>query len=167
MTEVWDDRRSGTVNNLVSTTLHSSSRIGCLGFLEESANMGQPIVWATLPPREKIVARGVATALRALVGVKALSCIRHHILRNKNGFEMWRLLYKEYKPDTATRKVGLLERVMDDQPTPRDFGIWILRRLDLVGECEQARHKGRSRAQEISQGAQRSPRVREATVSER
>ena len=26
---------------------------------------------------------------------------------------MWRLLYKEYKPDTATRKVGLLERAME------------------------------------------------------
>ena len=32
-------------------------------FLEESANMGQPIRWATLAAREKVVARGVATAL--------------------------------------------------------------------------------------------------------
>ena len=53
---------------------------------------------------------------------------------------MWKLLYKEYKPDTATRKVGLLERVMDDQPTHgEDFGDWFLKWLDLVGECEQAR----------------------------
>ena len=53
---------------------------------------------------------------------------------------MWRLLYREYKPDTATRKVGLLERVMDDQPAPgMDFGDWFLRWLDLVGECEKAR----------------------------
>ena len=29
---------------------------------------------------------------------------------------------------------------MDDQPAPRmDFGDWILRWLDLVGECEKAR----------------------------
>ena len=53
---------------------------------------------------------------------------------------MWRLLYRKCKPDTATRKVGLLERVMDDQPAPgMDFGDWFLRWLDLVGECEKAR----------------------------
>ena len=53
---------------------------------------------------------------------------------------MWRLLYREYKPDTKTRKVRLLEIVLDDQPAPgMDFGDWFLRRLDLVGECEKAR----------------------------
>ena len=40
-------------------------------FLEESVTMAQPIQWATLTPREKVVARGVATSLRALVGGKA------------------------------------------------------------------------------------------------
>ena len=96
-------------------------------FLEESVTMAQPIQWATHTPREKVVARGVATALRALIGGKALSCIRHHP-EKLNGFEMWRLLYREYKPDTATRRVGLLERVMDDQPAPgMDFGDWFLR----------------------------------------
>ena len=75
-------------------------------FLEESVTMAQPIQWAT---REKVVARGVATALQALIGGKALSCIRHHP-EKLNGFEMWRLLCREYKLDTATRKVGLLER---------------------------------------------------------
>ena len=100
-------------------------------FLEESVTMAQPIQWATLTLREKVVARGVATALRALIGGKALSCIRHHP-EKLNGFEMWRLLYREYKPDTATRKVGLLERVMDDQPAPGmtleigSSGGWIL-----------------------------------------
>ena len=108
-------------------------------FLEESVTMAQPIQWATLTQREKVVARGVATALRALIGGKALTCIRHHP-EKPNGFEMWRLLYRAYKPDTATRKVGLLERVMDDQPAPgMDFGDWFLRWLDLVGECEKAR----------------------------
>ena len=47
-------------------------------FLEELVTMAQPIQWATLTPREKVVARGVATALRALIGGKALSCTRHH-----------------------------------------------------------------------------------------
>ena len=83
--------------------------------------------------------QGVATALRALIDGKALSCTRHHP-EKLNGFELWRLLYREYKPDTATRKVGLLERVMDDQPAPgMDFGDLFLRWLDLVGECEKAR----------------------------
>ena len=118
--------------------------------------VAQPIQWVTLTAREKVVARGVATGL---IGGKALSCIRHHP-EKLNGFEMWRLLYREYKPDTATRKVFLLERVTDDQPAPRmDFGDWFLRLLDLVGECEQA--CGRmidddisvGDAQEISQGA--------------
>ena len=75
-------------------------------------NIGQSIIRATLAAREKIVARGVATALRALVGGKALSCTRHHP-EKQNEFEMWRLLYKEYMLDTETRKLGLLERVMD------------------------------------------------------
>ena len=44
-------------------------------FLEESVTMAQSIQWATLTPREKVVARRVATALRALIGGKALSCI--------------------------------------------------------------------------------------------
>ena len=98
-------------------------------FLEESVTMAKPIQWETLTPREKVVARGVVTALRALmIGGKAPSCIRHHP-EKLNGFEMWRLLYREYKPDTATRKVGLLERVKDDQPAPgMDFGDWFLRR---------------------------------------
>ena len=53
---------------------------------------------------------------------------------------MWRLLYKEYKPDIAMRKVGLLERVMDDQLAPRvDFSDWFVKWLDLAGEGEQAR----------------------------
>ena len=54
------------------------------GLLEESAHMGRPIVLATLGPREKVAARGVATALRALVGGKALSCIRH---RQRNSMD--------------------------------------------------------------------------------
>ena len=123
-------------------------------FLEESVTMARPIQWAH--HERKLWPRGVATALRAL---EALSCIRHHP-EKLNGFEMWRLLHREYKPDTATRKVGLLERVMDDQPAPgMDFRDWFLRWLDLVGECEKARGRmidddiSGGDAQEISQGA--------------
>ena len=59
-------------------------------------NMGRPIVWATLATR------------------------KDRSQRRRNDGD-----YKEYKPDTAKRKVGLLERVMDDQPAPGvDFGDW-------------------------------------------
>ena len=37
---------------------------------------------------------------------KSPSCIRHHP-EKQNGFDMWGLLYKEYRSDTATRKAGL------------------------------------------------------------
>ena len=101
--------------------------------------MAQPMQWATLTPREKVVARGVATALWALIGGMALSCIRHHP-EKLNGFEMWRLLCREYEPGAAAVGVGLPERVMDDQLAPgMDFGDWFLRWLDLVGESEEAR----------------------------
>ena len=93
----------------------------------------------TLEPQEKVVARGVATALRALVGGKALSCIRHHP-KKRNEVEVWRLLYNEYRPDTATRKIGLLESAMEDHPLQgRDLSDWFIRWLDLIGVCEQAR----------------------------
>ena len=43
---------------------------------EESSRMGRQIVFATIKPRERVVARGVTGALRASVGEKALSCPR-------------------------------------------------------------------------------------------
>ena len=135
----WNGEPSGSDDFAIKfSNLLSGLPRDAESFLEESVTMAQPIQWATLTAREKVVARGVAAALRALIGGEALSCIRHHP-EKLNGFEMWRLLYGEYKPDTATRKVGLLERVMDDQPAPgMDFGDWFLRWLDLVGECEKA-----------------------------
>ena len=125
---VWTILRSSSSNRL-SGFPEDAER-----FLEESANTGQPILWATLAAREKVVTRGVATTVRAPVGGNALSCIRHHP-EKQNGFKMWKLLYKEYnKTDTATRKVGLLERVMVGQPAPGvDFiSDWF---LNVVGSC--------------------------------
>ena len=127
-------------------------------FLVESVTMAQPIQWVTLTPREKFVSRRVATALGALIGGKALTCIRHHF-EKLNGFEMWSLLFREYKPDTATRKVGLLERVMDDQPASgMDFGEWFLRWPDLVGECEKARGRMIDDAIKVAVMLKRSPK---------
>ena len=61
---------------------------------------------------------------------------------------------------------------MDDQLAPgMDFGEWFFRWLDLVGECEEERGRmicddiSGGDVQEISQGAQRSLRVEESTVS--
>ena len=71
-------------------------------FLEESVNMGWPIVWATLAPREKIVARGVAPELWWVGKLRVASDIT---FAKQNRFEMWRLFHKECKRDTATRKV--------------------------------------------------------------
>ena len=124
---------------VVSTTLHSSSRTGRLGFAEMRRDS-----WKSLQPWVSRGARkGCGQRRRncfASSGRRhSLSCIRHH-LEKQNGFEMWRLLCKENKPDTATRKVGLLGRVMDDQLAPGvDFSDWFLKWLDLVGDSEQAR----------------------------
>ena len=78
---LWADRRSGTENpaQSMSSFLKFMSWLSGLlgdaeGLLDESVHMSQPIVWRTLEPRGKVVARGVATALRAFVGGKALSC---------------------------------------------------------------------------------------------
>ena len=53
----------------------SGLRVSPERLLEASANMGQPILWATLAAREKVVARGVATALRAQAGGKVVNFI--------------------------------------------------------------------------------------------
>ena len=83
----WNDESSGfddfafKFSNLLSGLPGDAEK-----FLEESANVGQPIMRATLTAREKVAARGVATALRARVGGKSLRCIRHHLEKN-NGCE--------------------------------------------------------------------------------
>ena len=91
-------------------------------FLEESSHIERQIVFAALEPREEVVARGVATARRALVSGKALGCIRP-CPEKQNRFELWRLLNKECRPDTATRKVGLLERVMEDHLLKEEISV--------------------------------------------
>ena len=69
------------------------------------------------------------------------------------------MLYREYKPDTATRKVGLLERVMDDHTAPgMDVRDWFLRWLDLVGECEKARGRMIDDDIKVAVMLQRSPK---------
>ena len=95
----WNDNFSFKFSNWLSALPGDAER-----FLEESVKTAHPIVWATLATREKIVATGVSTALRAVVGGKPPSCIRHQ--EKRRGFVR------------GTKKVGLLERAMDDQSTP-------------------------------------------------
>ena len=98
-------------------------------------------LFATLEPREEVVARGVATARRALVSGKGLGCVRHYP-ENHNGFELSRLLFKEYRPDTATRKVGLLERVMEHHLLKEEISVtglfsgwtWLVSASKRVGD---------------------------------
>ena len=48
------------------------------------------------------------------------------------------LFPKEYRPDTATRKAGLLERVTDDlSPQGGNLGDCLVSWLDIIGECEK------------------------------
>ena len=67
-TEVWNERRSnGESSGFDDSPFKFSSWLSGLPgdaerFLEESANMGQSIMWATLAARDTIVARGVAIA---------------------------------------------------------------------------------------------------------
>ena len=99
-------------------------------FLGESANMGQPLMWATLAALAKIVARG------ALVGGTALSCIRRHP-EKQNGFEMWRLLQRR---------------------SACSWSHWFLSWLDLVGECEQARGRMIDDDKKVAVMLKRSPK---------
>jgi len=51
---------------------------------------------------------------------KALNIVKQ--VERGNGFEAWRRLWSEYRPNIAGRKVNLLERVMEDKPGPgEDF----------------------------------------------
>ena len=107
--------------------------------LEKAISYTAPIPMEPMTENEKIMARGIASALKALIGGKALTSVRH-LPERMNGFEMWRILAREYRPDTATRKLGMLERVMEDAPrSGEDFGDWVHRWMDLVGETEKAR----------------------------
>ena len=49
---------------------------------------------------------------------------------------------REYRPNTASRKVSMLERVMEEAPASGEsFGDWFFRWLEIVRACEEARQK--------------------------
>ena len=109
--------------------------------LDSAVKLQMPIALSSMSEKEKVMARGIATGLRALVGGKALMIIRH-LPERSNGFEMWRTLHREYRPETATRKFGMLERIMHDEPRANEeFGEWFHRWMDMVSETEKVREK--------------------------
>ncbi len=62
----------------------------------------------------RIMSRSVLQALKNLTDGKALSIIKQ--VEKGNGFEAWRRLWAEYRPNIAGRKVSLLEQVMVTKP---------------------------------------------------
>ena len=68
--------------------------------------------------------KGVVVFLRSLDVSKALNIIPN-LPERQHGFDMGELLFREYRPDLATSKVALLERVMQETPTSNEvFGDW-------------------------------------------
>ena len=71
--------------------------------------------------------------------VRQLSDASDTILRSKVRSRHGQLFPKEYRPDTVTRKAGLLERVTDDlSPQGGNLGDCLVSWLDIIGECEKA-----------------------------
>ena len=56
------------------------------------------------------MAKGIHQSLRIPVEGKALNIVKS--VRDGNGFEVWRRLWAEYRPNVAGRKTSLLENVM-------------------------------------------------------
>ena len=76
--------------------------------LEFASTQGEEIEWVTVGRRQKVMAQGVAQALKSMVDGKALDIVKS-VVERSNGFEMWRRLWAEYRPQSAGRKVCLLE----------------------------------------------------------
>ena len=98
------------------------------------------ITMATLTERQRVVAKAVSLALKTMTGGKALNIVKQ--VERGNGFEAWRRLWSEYRPNIAGRKVNLLERVMEDKPASgEDFSSWYFSWTEKIRETEEARKK--------------------------
>ena len=95
--------------------------------LEFASIHGEEIEWASVGRRQKIMAQGVAQALKSMVDGKALDIVKS-VPDKSNGFEMWRRLWAQHTPQSAGWKGCLLESVMDDRPKDGgDFSTWYYR----------------------------------------
>ena len=112
----WDGKESGfdSFAFKFSNWLAALPR-NAVDVLEFASTHGEEIEWASVGRRQKIMAQGVAQALKSMVNGKALDIVKS-VPDKSNGFEMWRRLWAEYRPQSAARKVCLLESVMDDRP---------------------------------------------------
>ena len=109
--------------------------------LEFASTHGEEIEWASVRRCQKVMAQGDAQALKSMVDGKALDIVKS-VPDKSNGFEMWRRLWAEYRPQSAGRKVCLLESVMDDRPKGgEDFSTWYYRWTELMLQTERARKK--------------------------
>lgn len=109
--------------------------------LDKAAMETEPIQIERLDFKKRVMAKGVNQALRGLVEGKALDIVKS-VEERGNGFEAWRRLWAEYRPQTAGRKVSLVEAVMEDRPKEgEDFSTWYYRWVELIRQTELARRK--------------------------
>ena len=110
----------------------------CEECLDEASRRTEPVNPTAFSPTQIVMSKGVMQALRSLVDGKALDIVKS--VPAGNGFEAWRRLFAEYKPQTAGRKVSMLEAVMEDrQRDGEDFSTWYYRWKELVRQAESAR----------------------------
>ena len=83
--------------------------------LDDAAAAKNEISWGTLDSRTKVIAEGITRMLTSMVGGRALNIIKSNPVP-KNGFEAWRRLFAEYKPLTGSRRMSLIEAVIDSRP---------------------------------------------------
>ena len=112
----WDGKELGFDDFVFKFANWLSGMPGDVEALLENALIhSTPVLMSGMRERQKIMARGVNQALRSLIAdSKALNIIKQ-VQEKGNGFEAWRLLHKEYKP-----QVSLLEQVMEDKPKDKE-----------------------------------------------
>ena len=63
-------------------------------------------------------------------------------MRKENGWEAWRIIWKEYLPGSECREASPPERVMDSVPKPdEDLSCWYFEWLELIRLTELARQR--------------------------
>ena len=121
----WDGKESG----FDSFVFKFANWLSCLPgdvehLLDYASTHSEDIAWESVGRRHKVVAQGVAQALKSVVDGKALDIVQS-VPDKQNGFELWGRLFAECRPQSAGRKVSLLESVMDDRPQDgKDFYAW-------------------------------------------
>ena len=129
----WDGKESGFDSFAFKFANLLAALPGNIEDLLEFVSIhGEEIEWASIGESQMVMAQGVAHALMSMVDGKALD-ITKSVPDKSNGFEMWRRLWAEYRPQSAGRKVSLLESVMEDRSRDgEDFSTWYYRWTELM-----------------------------------